>query len=186
MLDEVKEEKMSKDKIKLVKLSEEYKELLFEMMEEWTNYGNGGEYDKIPYAIFKNDYKDFDTYLNNLEIKEFDGTFVPDSTFFALDTKRNIFVGAVNIRHFLTESLLKSGGHIGDGIRPSERGKGFGTEIIRLSLLECKKMGINKVLIICDKNNIASKKTIIRNGGKKENTNSAEDDNLERYWIDIK
>ncbi len=111
---------------------------------------------------------------------------MPDSTFFALDTKRNIFVGAVNIRHFLTESLLKSGGHIGDGIRPSERGKGFGTEIIRLSLLECKKMGINKVLIICNKNNIASKKTIIRNGGKKENTNSAEDDNLERYWIDIK
>ncbi len=41
MLDEVKKEKMSKDKIKLVKLSEEYKELLFEMMEEWTSYGNG-------------------------------------------------------------------------------------------------------------------------------------------------
>ena len=43
----------------------------------------------------------------------------------ALDIKRNRIVGAICIRHYLTEALLNSGGHIGDGIRPSERRKGY-------------------------------------------------------------
>ena len=54
-----------------------------------------------------------------------------------------IFVGAINIRHYLSEKLLLDGGHIGDGVRPSERRKGYATEIIRLGLEECKKLGIN-------------------------------------------
>ncbi|MBP5343390.1 GNAT family N-acetyltransferase [bacterium] len=166
--------------IKLVRLSKEYKNQLFEMMDEWTHF-KGDKDDKTPYAIFKNDYHDFDNYLENLEIKHFDGKYVPDSVFFALDTKRNIFIGAVNIRHFLSEHLLKKGGHIGDGIRPSERRKGFGTEMIRLALIECKNLGINKVLMICDKENIASKKTIIKNGGILEYI----DGDIERYWINI-
>ncbi len=174
----------SKGSLKLVKLTEEYKTQLFEMMEEWTNY-KGSKDDKTPYSIFKNDYHDFDNYLHNLEIKEDNGKYVPDSTFFALDIKRNIFVGAVNIRHYLNEKLLKDGGHIGDGIRPSERRKGFGTEMIRLALLECKKLGIDNVLMVCDKENIASKKTIINNGGKKEEQDFIDDNEIERYWIKI-
>lgn len=172
------------NKLKLVKLTKEYKTQLFEMMDEWTNY-KGSKDDKTPFAIFKNDYHDFDNYLENLEIKEDDGKYVPDSVFFALDTKRNIFVGAVNIRHYLNDKLLKDGGHIGDGIRPSERRKGFGTEMIRLALLECKKLGIDNVLMVCDKDNIASRKTIINNGGKKEETDFEEDSKIEKYWIKI-
>ena len=170
--------------IKLVKLNKEYKTQLFEMMDEWANY-KGDRDDKTPYAIFKNDYHDFDNYLNNLEIKEDDGKYVPDSTFFALDVKRNIFVGAVNIRHYLNDKLIKDGGHIGDGIRPSERRKGFGTEMIRLALLECKKLGIDNVLMVCDKDNIASRKTIINNGGKKEATDFEDETKIEKYWIRI-
>lgn len=75
-------------------------------------------------------YHNFETYLNALEEKKESEEKVPDSTFFCLDTKRNIFVGAVNIRHYLNEKLLLGGGHIGDGIRPSERGKGYGTKMI--------------------------------------------------------
>ena len=172
------------NKLKLVKLTKEYKTQLFEMMDEWVNH-KGDKNDKTPHAIFKNDYHDFDNYLNNLEIKDDDGKHVPDSTFFALDIKRNIFVGAVNIRHYLNDKLLKDGGHIGDGIRPSERRKGFGTEMIRLTLLECKKLGINNVLMVCDKDNIASRKTIINNGGKKEEQDFADDTKIERYWIKI-
>ena len=172
------------NKLKLVKLTEEYKTQLFEMMDEWTNY-KGNKDDKTPFAIFKNDYHDFDNYLNNLEIKETNSQYVPDSTFFALDIKRNIFVGAVNIRHYLNDKLLKDGGHIGDGIRPSERRKGFGTEMIRLALLECKKLGIDNALMVCDKDNIASKKTIINNGGKKEEQDFVDDAEIERYWVKI-
>ena len=74
-------------------------------------------------------------------------------------------VGAVNIRHKLNEYLLQYGGHIGDGIRPGERGKGYATRMIGLALEECKKLGIRKVLMVCDKENIGSAKSILKNGG---------------------
>lgn len=172
--------------IKLVKLSEEYKEQLFEMLDEWESDIEKNNTDHSPWAIFKNDYHDFDYYLNNIELKEEKDGKVPDSTFFCLDLDRNIFVGAVNIRHYLNEGLLKSGGHIGDGIRPSERRKGYATAMIGLVLEECKKLGINKVLMCCDKDNVGSAKSIQNNGGILENEFINEDGVIEqRYWINL-
>ena len=78
-------------------------------------------------------------------------------------------MGAVNIRHYLNEYLLLHGGHIGDGIRPSERRKGYATQMIGLALEECKELGIKKVSRVCDKDNIGSAKSIIKNGGILEN-----------------
>lgn len=112
-------------------------------------------------------------------------TLVPDSTYFCLDEERNIFVGAVNIRHYLNESLLFDGGHIGDGVRPSERGKGIGTKMIALALEKCGEMGIDKVLMVCNKSNIASAKTIINNGGVLENEITVNSVIEQRYWIEL-
>ena len=168
--------------IKLVKLSYDYKQQLFDMMDEWLAV----EQDFSPYMIRRNDYHDFDYYLENLEIKEEMNGRVPDSTFFCLDVDRNIFVGAINIRHYLNESLLLTGGHIGDGIRPSERRKGYATAMIGLGLEECKKLGITKVLMTCDKDNIGSAKSIMNNGGILEDE-VVEDGVVEqRYWITLK
>lgn len=168
--------------IKLVKLSYDYKQQLFDMMDEWLAV----EQDFSPYMIRRNDYHDFDYYLENLEIKEERNGRVPDSTFFCLDVDRNIFVGAINIRHYLNESLLYTGGHIGDGIRPSERRKGYATAMIGLGLEECKKLGITKVLMTCDKDNIGSAKSIMNNGGILEDE-VVEDGVVEqRYWITLK
>lgn len=168
--------------IKLVKLSRAYQKQLDDMMEEWLAV----EQDFSPWAIRKNDYRDFDYYLENLERKvEQDGR-VPDSVFFCLDVDRDIFVGAVNIRHYLNESLLFTGGHIGDGIRPSERRKGYATAMIGLALEECKKLGIHRVLMTCDKDNIGSAKSIMNNGGVLENEVVNEEGVLEqRYWISL-
>ena len=95
-------------------------------------------------------------------------------------------VGAVNIRHYLNEKLLFDGGHIGDGVRPSERRKGYATKIISLALDECKNLGINKVLITCNKDNIGSAKSIINNGGILENEVVDEDKQVvQRYWIKL-
>ena len=106
--------------------------------------------------------------------------------FFLYDEERDRFLGAVNIRHYLNDELLQSGGHIGDGIRPSERRKGYGTKMVGLALLECKKLGIKKVLMTCDKDNIASAGTIIKNGGVLENEFLNEDGEIEqRYWITL-
>lgn len=118
--------------LKLVKLEEKYKKQLFEMMDEWSNSGEK----IIPYAIRKADYHDFEKYKESIEVKEETENSVPDSTYFALDIERDIFIGAVNIRHYLNNQLLLNGGHIGDGVRPSERRKGYATEMIRLALEE--------------------------------------------------
>lgn len=167
--------------IKLVKLAPEYKAQLFDMMEEWLAV----EQHFSPYAIRRLDYHDFDNYLQNLETKEEKDGRVPDSVFFCLDVDRNIFVGAVNIRHYLTDVLLYTGGHIGDGVRPSERRKGYATAMIALALDECRKLGLDRVLMTCDKTNVGSAKSIIKNGGVLEN--EVLDDGVleQRYWIDL-
>ena len=167
--------------IRLVKLTKEYKDHLEEMMQEWTGVGEK----IVPYAIRKNDYRNFDYYLDNLEItQETDGQ-VPDTTLFCLDMDRNIFVGAVNIRHYLTEEMLVNAGHIGDGIRPTERRKGYATAMIALALKEAKKLGIHRVLMVCDKSNIGSAKSIINNGGILENEVEINGIVEQRYWIDL-
>lgn len=74
--------------LKLVKLEKKYKNQLTEMMDEWTSTGEK----IVPYAIRKVDYKNFELYLESLEVKKETEKHVPDSTFFCLDTERNIFV----------------------------------------------------------------------------------------------
>ena len=165
--------------LKLVKLEEKYRPQLNDMMDEWTSTNEK----IIPWAIRKCDYHDFPVYLASLEIRESDGKHVPDSTFFCLDTDRDRFVGAVNIRHFLNERLLQTGGHIGDGIRPSERGKGYGSKMVALALEECDRLGIRDVLMCCNRDNAASARTIIKNGGILENEVADGDTVIQRYWI---
>ena len=172
--------------LKLIRLTKEYKNQLGEMLDEWRADQELNHTNHSPWAIFKNDYHDFNYYLEHLEVKDAKEGLVPDSVFFLLDEDRNRLLGAVNIRHYLNDYLLKEGGHIGDGIRPSERRKGYATEMVRLALIECKKLGIDRVLMTCDKDNIGSAKSILKNGGVLENEFLNEDGNIEqRYWIDL-
>lgn len=172
--------------VRLIKLTKEYYRQLAEMIDEWIIDQKINHTNHSPWAIFKNDYHDFEYYLEHLEIKEAKDEKVPNSVFFLLDVDRNILLGAVDIRHYLNDYLLQYAGHIGDGIRPSERRKGYATEMIRLSLIECKKLGINNVLMVCDKSNVASRKTIIKNGGILENEFLDEDGEVQqRFWIKL-
>lgn len=109
---------------------------------------------------------------------------VPSDTFF-LANEYNKILGAISIRHYLNEQLLKFGGHIGYGIRPSERRKGYATVMLKMALEKCRKIGINHILITCDKDNIASAKTIIANKGILENELVEDNGNIvQRYWIE--
>ncbi len=166
-------------KLRLVKAAKEYQVQITDMLDEWSSSGEK----IIPYAIRRLDYHDFEYYCENLEVKHTKEGMVPDSTFFCLDEDRNIMVGAVNIRHYLNEALLLNGGHIGDGVRPSERRKGIATQMIGLALEECRKLGIDKVLMVCDKDNIGSAKSIINNGGVLENEIVVDNITEQRFWI---
>ena len=172
--------------IELVRLTTEYREQLFDMLTEWKNDIIENHTDRSPWKIWANDFHNFEYYIEHLDTKENDESgWVPDTTLFCLDKDRNIFVGAVNIRHVLNDALLRTGGHIGDGVRPSERRKGYATAMIALALEECKKLGIKKVLLTCDKDNAGSAKSIIRNGGVLENEIEEEGHIEQRYWIQL-
>lgn len=96
-------------------------------------------------------------------------------------------VGRVSIRHSLNPSLRAVGGHIGYAVRPQHRGRGYAHQILTLSLIEAKRLGINRVLVTCDAHNHASKRTIERCGGMLEATLSVDGDTVNsklRYWID--
>jgi len=168
-------------KLILVKLENKYRRHLTDMLDEW--YATGEKI--IPYAIRRLDYLDFDNYMDNLEIKDDSNGLVPDSTFFCLDEDTDQFVGAVNIRHYLNDTLLLNGGHIGDGVVPSQRRKGIATKMIALALDECKKLGIQRVLMVCDKDNIGSARSIQKNGGVLENEVEVDGVVEQRYWIGL-
>ena len=167
--------------LKLIKAAAEYQEQITQMLDEWHASGEK----IVPYSIRRVDYHDFSYYCDHLEVKEASGNSVPDSTYFCLDTDRNVVVGAVNIRHYLNESLLRNGGHIGDGVRPSERGKGVATKMLFLALQECKRLGMDNVLMVCDKDNISSAKSIVNNGGILENEIIVDGIPQQRYWITL-
>ncbi len=100
--------------------------------------------------------------------------------------KNNEIIGGLDLRHYLSEGLFKTGGHIGYGIRPSERGKGFAPCMLALGLEKAKESGIDRVLVTCDEDNPASAHTIEACGGELENKIREEDGNLvRRYWISL-
>ena len=109
---------------------------------------------------------------------------VPADTYFLIDENEKI-VGAINIRRELNDYLYKFGGNIGYGIRPSERKKGYATIMLKLGLEKCQELGMKKILITCDKNNIASAKTIVANGGILEDEVPEGDGITQRYWINL-
>lgn len=172
--------------IALVRLTPEYRRQLTDMLTEWKRDIIINNTDHSPWRIWQGDFYDFDHYLEVLSAQPAPQSgLVPDTTLFCLDKDRNIFVGAVNIRHYLNDGLLRTGGHIGDGIRPSERRKGYATAMIALALEECRRLGIRRVLMCCDRDNIGSAKSIIRNGGVLENEVEEDGHITQRYWIQL-
>jgi predicted acetyltransferase len=110
---------------------------------------------------------------------------VPGSDFWLIDDDQ--FIGRLSLRYELNEYLLMIGGHIGYEIRPSKRKQGYGTEILRLGLEKARELGLRRVLVTCDEDNIGSKKIIEHNGGKLENALEIDGEPVRklRYWIDI-
>ena len=111
---------------------------------------------------------------------------VPCSEFW-LRRDDGIIVGLAELRHDLTAKLKERGGHIGYAIRPSARGKGCGTTILRLMLAEASRLGLGRVLVTCDSSNLPSARVIQKNGGRREKQTVCRNTGalVSHYWIDL-
>ena len=110
---------------------------------------------------------------------------VPSSTYLAVREKDNYIVGMIDIRYYLNEYLTQVGGHIGYGVRKTERNKGYAKQMLKLALEKCKDLKIKKVLITCDEDNIASEKVILSANAKLEDIRNVDGENKKRFWIDL-
>ncbi|MCT2534204.1 GNAT family N-acetyltransferase [Aquibacillus koreensis] len=163
-----------------IDLEEEYLSFYY----EWL----ASEEEMIPWVIEK-DPSNFDAmiqfltdHMNGINLPS---GWVPDSTYWLIN-KKNRILGVVNIRHQLTPFLLYNGGHIGYGIRPSERQKGHATKLLNCALEKAKELGISKALVVCDESNTGSYKTIVKNGGIEDEDYVEENGNvIKRFWIDL-
>lgn len=109
---------------------------------------------------------------------------VPSTFLFAFAGTR--IVGRVSIRHSLNPYFERFGGHIGYVVVPEYRRQGYATAILRQSLqIAREKLGLTRVLVTCDDDNVGSIKVIVQNGGVLEDIVTGPDgDNLKRrYWI---
>jgi predicted acetyltransferase len=170
--------------VALVKPTISLKDAYLSFYHDWLE----SEENMVPWVISK-DPADFQGMLQFLFANEkgehLPKGWVPDSTFWLITEDKQV-VGAANIRHALTEKLMNSGGHIGYGIRPSERRKGYAAKLLALALEEAQQLGIRKALIVCDESNIASERTIIRNGGVPDIPYVEENGNvIKRFWISL-
>ena len=147
----------------LEKLSAKWKESYLSLIEEFQN----NQEKLVPFVLqFPTD--DFDAFLQifsdaekGIGVKE---GFVPHITYWLIVD--DSVVGVSNLRLRLNESLLICGGHIGYGVRPSARKKGYATLMLKETLKKARELGIKRCLLTCDKVNAASAKTILNNGGE--------------------
>jgi predicted acetyltransferase len=157
----------------------EYKESVIAALRELQQVGHNPpwHFDKLE--------NHFDEYVAVLLARETDPQegYVPQSDYWLI--AEGVFAGEINIRHRLTTSLQRFGGHIGYRVRPMMRKKGYGTLQLKLVLPICWEMGLERVLITCDDDNIGSIKIIEANGGVLlDKVDNKRNILTRRYWIE--
>ena len=158
-------------------------EQYYDFINEWARHNEP----IVPYAarLLDMDYKSWLEHTYKIESKDTCPSHLVSAHTYFLVSEDKTIIGAINIRHYLNDYLLNFGGHIGYGIRPSQRKKGYASLMLSLALPIAKKLGINTALITCDRNNIGSAKTIMKNGGVLENEVMGEGEVTQRYLINI-
>jgi len=92
------------------------------------------------------------------------------------------YLGTLVIRHELNGELTdEQGGHIGYHVVAPWRRQGHATRMLRAGLDQCRALGLDRALLCCDPDNEASRRSILRNGGRPDGHRHGED----RFWIDL-
>ncbi len=178
------------EKFYLEKPSLERKEEIFEYINEFVEYnsdinGTGGLDKIIEGCTFEQalarclsmEDEDYANKINRCQSK----------TFLLIRENDDRIVGTINVRWNLTEAMKQFGGNIGYGIRPTERRKGYNKINLYLGMQEAQKLGLDRVMLDCDVNNLGSDRTLKALGGVLERTEVDPADGIltNVYWFDV-
>ncbi|WP_445357105.1 GNAT family N-acetyltransferase [Microbulbifer sp. ANSA002] len=143
-----------------------------------------GDEERYPFPM-DFDHADFEALIQKLinfaQGKNLPEGFVPSSTLWLVDETK--IVGVTNIRHYLNDRITHCGGHIGLGIRPKYRGKGYGKRLMELSIQWLQEMKAGTIHIHCHKDNPASANTIKACGGLFDSEIEADGKIVQRYLV---
>ena len=171
-------------KIRLVHPTDEWKDKIWDYREEFLLDG-----ERIHGSALLGEYNTFAEWFADIVKNSSEETvadnWVPSTTLLGVDENDRI-VGMIDVRHRLNDYLAAYAGHIGYSVRKSERRQGYATQMLSQALEVAKALGIEKVLITCDRDNIASAATIRKGGGVFESEVFDDGEPVHRYWIDIK
>lgn len=134
---------------------------IYNMLQEISSNDNGF-HNKV-YGMSYNQFKEWLENECSVDNGNLEDWMVPQTSYWLFDDEWPLGYG--RIRHCLNDKLRETSGHIGYAIRSTERGKGYGNQILFLLLNECQKLNIEKVQIGANSDNIASNKVILKNGG---------------------
>lgn len=158
-----------------------------DMMAEWTE----SHTQIAPWFLDKpiatiEEFAELVRLLDNCEHEIVDKRFATTSSYFVIDENGKL-IGATSLRHYLTVEGYRTWGHIGYGVRPGERRKGYAVQMLKMMLELAQEKKIYKVLIGVHDSNIGSWKTVEKCGGVLENTVfiSNDEEPIRRYWIDM-
>lgn len=167
----------------VVPLSYEHKQALLDFT---TAFINAGE-EHIPGFLLDSDWT-FELTIRGFEDQSrgegLPQGWVPATTRVLIH--EGSILGVVNLRHRLTDGLRRFGGHVGYSVRPGERRRGYGTTLLRAAMDMASKRGIERLLVTCHRDNVASARVIAKCGGRLADCRQYETiGEVCRYWIDL-
>lgn len=175
-----------KDQLELVLPTQAYKNQILSYVKEHAEHQEFELHGTSQIHLAASYEEWLDKVLKDMSPETVNPQWVPATTFLAIRKNDQKLVGVINIRHMLNDFLANYGGHIGYGIRPSERQKGYAKEMLHHALKYCLMLDLKQVMLSCNKDNIASAKTIKQAGGVLSREYLHDDGKIiSIYWITL-